>query len=580
MLRITIPIALSLMATLAPQSSFAQIRVGRQSRIDLGPGDSFANETTLSGSPADPSVAVAGWNDFRNGGRTMFAVTRDGGMTWAETNLRPPIPYQTNSEGDPMTAFDERTGTLWAGGISFFTGGAYAARLDPGEQAFQPTQMIDPSPGVDKGWMAAGPSPTDPTRTNVYAAYNLGVTRSTDMGNTWQGPVPLGQGVGFLPKTGPNGELYIAYSDLDTKHILRRSFDGGQTFGPPITIADRMDAYGILNNAAIAGDFRTPAFQGLAVDQATGHLYCVFADTTSVSGQQRDVDIYFTKSTDRGVTWAMPTVINADAPFEQDQFFPWIEVDESGGLHVIYLDTRHNAQFDGAPSALLDAYYAYSPDDGVTWSEHRLTPASWSSADIGLNFPFIGDYIGLSVRGGRAIVVYPVTSPATGADIFSNVVLHGPAQIVCRGILCPCGNDDPKAGCGNSGIDGDPATGAGMVGAGSPRIANDDLAIEVTGLAPNQFGLTFASLGRGSAVIGNGRLCIGGSLNRYPVRQADPGGRLQVGPGEVIALALAASASFPPSPGETWYYQTLYRDVSGPCGAGFNATNAISVLWE
>ena len=30
----------------------------------------------------------------------------------------------------------------------------------------------------------------------------------------------------------------------------------------------------------------------------------------------------------------------------------------------------------------------------------------------------------------------------------------------CFGNACPCGNDDPTAGCGNSGFDGDASTGA------------------------------------------------------------------------------------------------------------------------
>lgn len=576
----------AMLASTYTSASPAQIRVGPEIRIDQMPGQHPSSEVTQAASVANPLVGICGWNDFIfAGARSVFGITRDGGESWTQVTLRPSLEFQSDAEADPMSAYDPRTGTLWAGAVSFGTnGGVYCARLEPGQSDFEPTQMIQVTAGADKGWMAAGPDPIDLDKTRVYAAYNFGVARSTDMGDTWQGPVSLGLGISFLPRTGPNGELYVAYWDFDSKHFLRRSFDGGETFGPPITIADRMDVWATQSNTAIPGLFRAPSFQGLAVDQNSGHLYCVYPDTTSQTGTQRDVDVYFTKSVDQGATWSVPTVINGDAPFEQDQFFPWIEVDEDGGLHVLFNDTRHNAQVDEASGALLDSYYAYSDDDGASWTERRLTPSSWDSQDAllggGFNFGYLGDYLGLSVGGGRALPSYVTADPATGSDIVTNVILHGPVQVVCQGLLCPCGNDDPNAGCGNNGSDGDFATGAGMSGSGSPSVALDDLVIEVSGLRPNQVSLMFAGRGLNSFTIGDGRFCIGGGLRRYPLLQADSAGNYQFGPGQVATLAQNATIPFGPLPGETWYYQAAYRDPAGPCNAGFNATSAVSVLWE
>ncbi len=576
----------ALLASTPALATAQQLRVGRQVRIDQTPGQSPSSEVTQAASTANPLVGLCGWNEFIPGGsRSAFGVTRDGGETWEESVVRPALPFQSAVEADPMTAYDPRTGTLWAGAISFGpNGGVYCARLEPGQTDFEPAQMIQVAAGADKGWMAAGPDPADLDRTLVYAAYNFGVARSTDLGDTWQGPVTLGSGVGFLPRTGPNGELYVAYWDFDSKHLLRRSFDGGVTFGAPITIVDRMDVYGLQENSAIPGFFRAPSLQGFAVDPSSCHLYCVYFDTTSQTGTQKDVDVYLTKSTDQGVSWSIPTIVNGDSSFEQDQFFPWIEVDDDGGLHVIFYDTRHNAQLDEAGGALLDTYYAYSDSDGAAWTEFRLTPNSWDSQDAllggGFTLGYLGDYIGLSAGGGRVLPSYMATTPATGSDIMTNVVLLGPAQVVCQGLLCPCANDDPNAGCGNSGSDGDPATGASMTGSGSPSVAVDDLTITVSGLEPNQFSLIFASQSLGSATIGDGHFCIGGALKRYPVQQANASGSIQLGPGQVVSLAQGATTAFGPSPGETWYYQAVYRDPAGPCGAGINVTSAVSVLWE
>ena len=149
--------------------------IGPQVRIDVGGGAAAANETTCSASELFPDRIIAGWNDYRDPGviRSGFGISFDGGQTWSDFLLRPPAPNQASTEGDPMVAHDDRTGTLWAGAISFAgNGGLYVARLDPGETEFEPSVMADLG-GVDKGWMAAGLQPGVPDTTRLYCAYNL-----------------------------------------------------------------------------------------------------------------------------------------------------------------------------------------------------------------------------------------------------------------------------------------------------------------------------------------------------------------------------------------------------------------------
>ena len=574
-------------AALAGTPAWAQVRIGPPIRIDVGPGKTASNETTQSVSLSNPLVGVSGWQDWRigDGIQSIFGVTRDGGKTWTEFVIQPPPEYHTIAEGDPMTAYDDRTDTLWAGAIAFGPGGSvYAARLEPGKTAFEPTAIIR-NAGSDKGWMAAGRDPNKPKKTRVYCATLHGVYRSIDMGDTWKGPNILGGGAaGFLPRVGPNGELYVAFVHIDGKYLLERSFDGGVHFpGDPITIAIPMDPY--WGESRVPGSVVHALFPGMAVDPNDGTLYVVYADTTRWSGSEADVDVYFTKSIDQGATWTTPVVINGDATPFGDQFFPWVEVDEEGRVHVCWYDTRNVRQKDSNIYGLVDAYYAFSEDQGSTWSEFRLTPSPWSSRYDGFDSDdprpnFIGDYIGMSVGGGRVLPVYMATDPDSQADIYTNVVLHGPAQVVCRGILCPCGNNDPKAGCGNSGFDGNPATGASVSASGSPSVRADDLVLTVSGMKANKIGVLYVGPGPDSSPAGAGRRCIGGGLQHYPVRKADSAGQLQYGPGEIVSLAASFPMGFQPLPGETWYYQVFYLDPQGPCGATFNATEAVSVLWE
>jgi hypothetical protein len=74
-----------------------------------------------------------------------------------------------------MTAYDPRTGSLWAGGITFTDPRSiFVARKPPGA-AFEPAVQIHQGDFYDKGWLAAGPAPGQPATTRLYVAYNLGL---------------------------------------------------------------------------------------------------------------------------------------------------------------------------------------------------------------------------------------------------------------------------------------------------------------------------------------------------------------------------------------------------------------------
>ena len=66
-----------------------------------------------------------------------------------------------------------------------------------------------------------------------------------------------------------------------------------------------------------------------------------------------------------------------------------------------------------------------------------------------------------------------------------------------------------------------------------------------------------------------GERCVESVILRYPVGSTGTDGRIdQAG---IISLGGFAA-------GETRYLQGWYRDPAGPCGGGFNFTNAMQVL--
>ncbi|MCG8457660.1 MAG: hypothetical protein MI919_15400, partial [Holophagales bacterium] len=132
--------------------------IGPETRIDTG-GSFEGGEMTMVAWGEQVTVA---WNDLRQGGaegiwRIGVGTTSDGGATWSDQILRHPDPIATAFEGDPMTAFDPRTGSFWAGAIEFFAGGrVYVARKAPGAADFEPPVVVASDSSFDKGWMAAG----------------------------------------------------------------------------------------------------------------------------------------------------------------------------------------------------------------------------------------------------------------------------------------------------------------------------------------------------------------------------------------------------------------------------------------
>ena len=155
------------------------------------------------------------------------------------------------------------------------------------------------------------------------------------------------------------------------------------------------------------------------------------------------------------------------------------------------------------------------------------------------------------------------------------------AEEYCFGTGCPCGNDDPERGCGNSGVDSSATTGAGLVvldGCGS--VVTDDLVLHVSGMQPTQSALVYMGSTAIRVPFGDGQRCAGAGATgvfRFGVRTSDAFG-------EVTETGIVTrSQSFPAAGrivgGSTWYFQAWYRDVGGPCGAQFNLTNAVAVTF-
>lgn len=144
----------------------------------------------------------------------------------------------------------------------------------------------------------------------------------------------------------------------------------------------------------------------------------------------------------------------------------------------------------------------------------------------------------------------------------------------CFGVACPCGNDDPSAGCANN-----TGSGALLAGSGSSSVAADDLVLTTSSMLPGAFNILFMGPTSGAPVtMSDGLRCTFGTLYRFPVQMSDVSGTsLHTG------LVAQAGLSFPSAgqitSGTTWTFQTWYRDPNGPCATNSTVSNALAVTF-
>ena len=193
----------------------------------------------------------------------------------------------------------------------------------------------------------------------------------------------------------PSGRRYVR------RTVVRR--------GGPIKIASLGTA--LLTNPDIpnptvfeetvrAGDY----LPDVAVDQATGAMYMVFANDVDGSGWNH---VMLTKSTDGGKNWTVPQRVDVGTPANTHSFNGTVEVTADGTVAVMYYDFRNNTAAPGLPT---DIFLAHSHDGGATWTEQHVQGGfDMENAPNALGW-FLGDYQGMAAAGNDLILFYSVST--------------------------------------------------------------------------------------------------------------------------------------------------------------------------
>jgi hypothetical protein len=317
------------------------------------------------------------------------------------STYQPASLFQTESGFAPQTRLGFTTGDQWEPAIAADHYGhvyvLYPQYLGvPGcDECASPTMILQTS--SDRGLNWASPRiiypegqvsgqydaqiVVDPVdgRT-VYASWlqngksNTVVAKSTDFGDTWSLVVANHTNAGtdkpILAVRGP--DIYVAYNHAQ-KVWVSASHDGGATF-----TSVNIKKTGVLGWALAGGGTVDPA----------GNVYIGWAGYEQNGGAKGPVNLFISKSTDGGETWANMVIDVSGSPPDCSEFLcGWaflgaqvtVASDADGKLYALW-----NASAKGHDKGPERIYFARSSDAGETWSAKEDV----SAAPEGINHAF------------------------------------------------------------------------------------------------------------------------------------------------------------------------------------------------
>lgn len=286
--------------------------------------------------------------------------------------------FGVSVNGDPITAYDGAGNLYYESMFGGVTGCKVIRSTDNGLTWSAAVTSVS---GNDKNWMAADQT-SGPYSGYVYTGMTPGnFARSTNLGATWTTTQTFGTQTlpGMMVCVGPNGAtdggvVYVVTnsgSAFASTYTFYASTNGGLNF--TLKSAQNFSNYvgTDVNGRNSVQNMRTRPYPFITADQSTGtyrgRLYLVYASNNPV-GNGNKPDIYCRYSTDQGVTWSSPAIVNDDVPSTgNNQWHPsiWTDV-QTGRLFVKWMDTRNTPTSDSAY-----IYASYSDNGGVTWAANQ-----------------------------------------------------------------------------------------------------------------------------------------------------------------------------------------------------------------
>ena len=336
----------------------------------------------------------------------------------------------------------------------------------------------------DKQWVAVNHFVGSKYADHVYAMWTtfngangngkIAVAVSRDRGQTFSKVTTLSEpkyttpGNTFVyPSVGPDGNVYVAFIggfDLNKNKVgaiyVAKSTDDGVTWGPFVKAASPIEN---PNGSFANTNFRDGILENFASSETyPGHLYLTYEDWDPAAGT---MNVKFTQSTDGGLTWSSPILVNDDATTAAtDQFQPSVAAGPGGAVAVAFYDRRAACPTDASIlpadrgrtnfciAVSLQAFrdsgggavrvgpnfdistFIWDPEQpGQTLGGLPQYPCAGHNNPCPHGRGFIGDYFGLAISNGNVYTLSVSTHfPAAGVVADDGSPIYYQQQVLAR----------------------------------------------------------------------------------------------------------------------------------------------------
>ncbi len=370
------------------------------------------SENMVYANVSNPMNIVVNYNDHNANQYSGTSVSNDGGATFTELSPPPFASGHGSNFGDPIVVYNAKLGKFFAGDLVTSCGGfGIGVWTSTDGTTWTAGSCAHNGGSDDRESMWVDNEPTSGTYGRMYVSWNdftvgvgaLSVTH-TDDGVTWTTPVRVVNGSVFIRDVqitgspmgasryeGANSTVFIAGMDeggggcANRTNMMYKSLDGGVTWTTSVMGASFKPICDALCSSNSYFAQVNPIIRHMGWGEPgvgpNGVVHYVFAGL-GTNGDPGDV--FYTKSTDNGVTWSTARKINGtqDAQFKT-QWMPSLSVDAAGGVTVAWYDRRKatsKCTTTSDPGCSYERVLRQSKDNGTTFGSAESRQRSDSAA--------------------------------------------------------------------------------------------------------------------------------------------------------------------------------------------------------
>jgi hypothetical protein len=343
-------------------------------------------------------------NGFKSEG---VYVSTNGGLNWTGSDVNNG-PNVNNHGGDPGVAID-KYGIFILNHIGSFAAGLYSHYSTNNGLNWSPAVTITTVQPEDKGTTTIDNFSSSPYYGRIYAVwvnyispFPVVFSYSDSSGKYWSSPQqinnPPARCSGGFVEVFKNGTVYVCWARVINTSPFTEDYVGfafSTNGGNNWTVNENIyDMNGINGTLPEKSNIRVNGLPQLAIDNSngprSGWLYIVTTEK-NLPPAGTDPDIIIHRSTNGGINWSQGIRVNQD-PLNDGkiQYFPYLAIDSSGFLYVLYYDDRRTT------SDSAEVFLAKSTDGGDTWNEFIVSDQRFKPKPIiGFASNYQGDHIAL-----------------------------------------------------------------------------------------------------------------------------------------------------------------------------------------